>query len=299
MARLHEESLRTGRGPGQGNKTRLLDNADQNIGNALVVNPDLGPTIHVNGNPPRIINLDALSPTGQMMTITLSSAHLSIVPVGGVSGNSLGGPIVGIVEFGNGSQVHRVEIDVPMGPIDFTGTEPQDGGTAISVPTGTLRVYARNDGNLIPVDIAGNSASDGGTASNVIAANGPRATFVKAQVDYLARTSLLKGPTRTVYMYNNLGAASAVGTGGSAIASFRIPPFAKAMRVLRLPQTSSMTVRFFDPAMQASAMESIVIAAGNPSPLIDVPGQAVWFNVASTAGGDTVTRLMAEFQIGL
>ncbi len=186
-------------------KNRLLDDADNNIGNVTISYPSLTPDTHPQTNPPRILALDAESPTAQMMTVVLTNRFLSdppppfnLPPYN--NGTALGGPIVGIIEFGNGSTFTRVEVDVPLGPVLLNGSDPQDGVTLVSVPAGTLRVYARNDGNLIPYDIYG--AGMGGLygVPDLPISTGPVPTSVGAQVDYFTRASI-KAPTRTVYYY--------------------------------------------------------------------------------------------------
>lgn len=296
-----DDAKRVGR---RAKRTELLDDDDANIGNGQNVFPQPGPTLLVDPSPPRLLSLDALSSRGRMVSVVLTSRFatqdIPNPPFGNTIASGIGGPIVGIVEFGNGNVFTRVEVDVPMGRLfinpDFSVSRTsEDGGTVLSVPAGTLRVYARNDANLIPSNIAGvnSGVSFGGAIpDSAPIAFGPRPTFVQAHVDYYTRTSI-RGPTRTVYVYVSPGAAQVLAA-GSAV--FEIPPFARAVRILRTPMAGDPTITFFTPEAGLTAVESVTVAAGVVSPVIEVPGNAMWFGITTTVG---VTRLAAEFQINL
>lgn len=300
---------------GKVTKQRLLDDAENNIGNANFSLPDQAPTIIVLQNPPRILPLDGLSTKGQMVTIAMTNsfvANSDLPPPFNLSPNDscFGGPIVGILEFGNGAQVTRVEIDVPMGRVDFTGAQPQDGGSSISLPSGTLRVYARNDGNLIPTTVrniqSGAVATPTAGASFSVtlpmALGGGRPTLVKAMVTYFTRATIT-APSRTVNIWNgglnNLGAATSATFSSLFDTLFTIPPFAKKVRLLRrnsiAPTMPSVTIFFFDPKNPTAIVDSATVAAGDTSPFFEVPGNANWFGVTTATAVD---RLAAEFLIG-
>jgi hypothetical protein len=153
-------------------KTHLLMDEEQNIGNSVILLPQAAsyppgyasnpapPVLPLIGtvipqtNPERILNLNAGgSAVGQTMTVAISATRL----LQGLQNPYPGfpGPITGIVEFGNGGRFTRVEFDVPIGPFAglFTSAssaiQPQDGVVIITVPAGALRVYARYDNLLI------------------------------------------------------------------------------------------------------------------------------------------------------
>jgi hypothetical protein len=127
--------------------------AEQNIGNGTVLQPQPGgATVIPQTNPERILMLSGPSSAGQTTSVALTASRI----VGQANPNpGFPGPITGVIEFGNGSQFTRVEVDIPIGP--FAGAfqaaspaiQPEDGGIIITVPTGVLRVYARYDNNLI------------------------------------------------------------------------------------------------------------------------------------------------------
>jgi hypothetical protein len=153
-------------------KTPLLTDAEQNIGNSVILQPqaasypagyasDPSPpvlpqigTVIPQTKTERILNLNAGgSASGQTMTIAVSATRLLQGEQNPYPG--FPGPITGIVEFGNGGRSTRIEFDVPIGPFAglFTSAssaiQPQDGVVIITVPAGALRVYARYDNLLI------------------------------------------------------------------------------------------------------------------------------------------------------
>jgi len=150
-------------------RTPLLLDAEQNIGNSAIVypqspliypqlppnyvNPITG-TVIPQSNPARILNLAAGgSAAGQTMTVAMSATRI----LQGADNPNPGfpGPITGVVEFGNGGRFTKLEFDLPVGP--FAGffnaassaIQPQDGVIIITVPAGALRVYARYDNLLL------------------------------------------------------------------------------------------------------------------------------------------------------
>ncbi len=152
--------------------TPLLKDAEQNIGNSIILRPQaasyppgyeiaIAPPVLPNvgtvipqTNPERILNLNAGgSASGQTMTVAMSATRI----LQGTDNPYPGfpGPITGVVEFGNGGRFTKVEFDIPVGPFagQFTAAssaiQPQDGVVIITIPAGALRVYARYDNRLI------------------------------------------------------------------------------------------------------------------------------------------------------
>jgi hypothetical protein len=136
-------------------KTPLLMNAEQNIGNSTILFPQPGSvgTVVPQTNPERLLNLSGGSAVGQTVTVVMTASRI----VRGSNNPNPGfpGPITGIIEYGNGGRFTRIEFDVPVGPFagPFTealpSIEPQDGAIFVTVPTGVLRVYARYDNLLL------------------------------------------------------------------------------------------------------------------------------------------------------
>jgi hypothetical protein len=280
---------------------RLLDNVDQNIGNKAVVFPQ--PFNNVNGvvgaqtipllDPPRILSLNSKSPTSQMVTVVLGGT-LFIPPDVPPPQFVDAGPITAIVEFGNGSTIDRVEIDVPVGPFDFNSTprQPTSGGVAISVPAGTLRVYARHDGTYVTPRVSQSSAGTTPPGGTVRLCN---PVEVLAFVTYFTRPGTLS-PRKTLY----LGTAGPFVVAGVTLTDdiFSIPPFAKRVRVLRdkATNTQNFDLLFFD-SPGAPALDRQTLLAASNSDFVQVPGTANAVGIVSTGQIGPVGNVALEFEI--
>lgn len=274
-------------------KARLLDDADMNIGNAVTVLPPLNAAVQTipTQNPDRILNLDALSKTGQMVSIAFSA---SLTPG---NGSPLVGPITGIVEFGNGAIFSRVEVDIPIGPYNLLAgganglsNQPFDGGTILTLPGGVIRAYARHDGHFITLSTNGST----GGAVPVAATTAIVPVIVKAHAAYYVRAGV-SSPRKTLYT----GLANPNGL------VYSIPAYAKRFRLLRDPRggnnTAVWTAAFLDSA--AAGGNVLVTAVFDPAvlvssiPFVEVPGTANSILLTS-AGGVTTTNIFLEFEIG-
>ncbi len=312
---------------------KLLDDADNNVGNGTVLQPLFLPL----AGPPyikqpddkraRLLNLTADSRYGQSVTIVMTAARI-LLP-GQALAQTHVGPITGIIEFGNGSQFTKVEFDIPIGPFagsEFFGLDTayafQDGGVSIQVPTGTLRVFARYDNALITPIQAANSPVYGEFPFVVPAGAGPFApnpvlndpagpyplrtcvpVFVKAFTDYFGR--IYSRLQKTLYLYIGEPAVASV---TFATAPYAIPPFARAVKVVRNPQTAAMTLSLDDgmatPNTAGAAnftrfIETHAIPSG-PSPLIPIEGYHRTVSIASATAGpaDQVHGVKLVFDIG-
>lgn len=217
---------------------RLLDEEDLNLGSIQTVFPNPDPGL---GREVRLLDVQCPGRHGEFVTVTFN-----ILPVNNDVNDpaNYGGPIVGIVEFGNGSALNRVEIDIPNGNnplsasaaffptswVGLTGTVPS-GGTAISVPGSAVRVYARHDGNgrvfnaIDPISI------------NTDPATGlPFSTRVQAHVSYGIRAVSDNHLYRTMMVSNFAGPVPAATNNYVGV-----PPFAKSVLFYR-PGLQAMTV---------------------------------------------------------
>lgn len=272
------------------NKNRLLDNGDQNIGNAVVVTPQpLGPGGIAQSipllDPPRILALDAESPTGQMVTITMGA---SLMTDNGASGASTCGPITGIIEHGNGSVFSRIEFDVPVGPFEYNvkAKQPVSGGVTLTLPCGTLRVYARHDGSYATPTVTGALAAP----IPPMATNNP--AQVLAFATYFTRPGS-QSPRRTLYP----------GTAFNALAngSYSIPPFAKRFRLVKGIATlnaKAYDVLFLD-SLGGNVLGFITYAAGSQlASFTDIPGTANIIFIQGDAGAAAAGQVVAfEFEL--
>ncbi len=199
---------------------RILDEEDLNLGSVKTVFPNPNPGL---GMEERLIDVQCPGRHGEFVTVSFN-----ILPTNSDVNDqtNYSGPIVGIVEFGNGSALNRVEIDVPCGndptsafiggvyPSDWLGIAGAvpPGGTAISVPGSAVRVYARHDGNgrvydpTFPISL------------NLFPAN------VQAHVSYGIRSPAENHNYRTMMASNFSGSVQP----GNAN-YIGVPPFAKSV----------------------------------------------------------------------
>jgi hypothetical protein len=274
---------RKGQGP-----RRLLDNGELNLGRMAEVPP--GATDFV-GEPIRLLDLRSDSNLAQFATVTFS-----VLPVKQFSFDSAdyGGPIVGIVEFGNGSGVSTVELDVRRGNLPYnTGSAgviwpvtskivvSPYAGVSISVPGSSIRAFARNDANFRPYH-----GITSGTLNPVLTP-----MKVMAHISYGVRPSQF-GATRTVWLMRN-GTAPA----GSRLQA-AIPPFARSFYVMRdnsgVPFSLKYSIGFSD----NTSLYSATIPAGVDSPVIPLPGVAEQI-VIDPAVAATSANLALVFNIGV
>ncbi|HVN30864.1 MAG TPA: hypothetical protein VMT45_02660 [Thermoanaerobaculaceae bacterium] len=292
-------------------KGLLLDDADQNIGNSQTVvpqqsanpPPNVG-TTQAQTNPPRIIILEGGSARGQTVSVVMTASRI----IGGTADNpnpGLPGPITGIVEFGNGGRSTSVEFDVPIGP--YTGTfasatsaqQPQDGGTIITVPTGVVRAYARYDnlfvtprlGNNPPVSLAQLAGVPFSGPGGPIGPAQAEPVLVKAMAAYFTRARAKA--YKTLHLYVSQMAPTAILVSRSF---FCLPAFAKNVKVLRLPLTSSLFMELCD---GCNIVDNVTIAAGSSAPTIELVGHESIVALSSVAPTDTVTYLALVCEVGI
>jgi len=300
----------------------LLDTlADQNIGNGVIVLPQMGPpTVVPQSNPQRLLMLSGPSGTGQTTSIALTASRII-----GVNNPNPGlpGPITGVVEFGNGGQYTRVEVDVPIGPFSgsfqqaSSATSPEDGGVIVTVPTGVLRVYARYDNNLIQPCLMISPPQSLAQIAGVpfVGPGGPKPAVgggiipseplqTKAMAAYFSRhTSKVY---RTHYLYVGDGSSGTPQTIKLFGNYFCIPPFARSLKVLRYNGSLALPPSRF-PALDISLLdnsgqllETIPIAANTAAPIIPLMGtETIVFVIGHTLPTDLVSMLAICYEIGI
>ena len=308
---------------GRPDPKHLLDTlADQNIGNGFVLQPQAGGATVIPQNSAnsasyeRILVLTGPSSTGQTTSVVLTASRI-VGPNNPYPG--FPGPITGIIEFGNGGQTTRAEVDIPVGPFigsfknALPATEPQDSGVIITVPTSVLRVYARYDNNLIQAPInkpllqsLAQSAvppvafvGPGGPVAIVgppplISFIPPEPVQVKAMAAFFSRhTSKVY---RTHYLY--VGAFSGLIDIPLPLNYFCIPPFARALKVFRYPNTIPLVIDLCD--NMNHVMEVIDIPAPpGLSPLISIEGTETIVGVQTKNPTDKVSFLALCYEIGI
>jgi hypothetical protein len=287
-----------------GEKGELLDDADLNIGNAIIADPypssdPLTPPVIIPiSNPPRIINLDALSRTGKVVTIALTAQTVLRPNISQQSPT----PITGIVEFGNGGQFTRIEVDIPVGRVfaigaNFTLQEPEDGVVYVTVPAGTLRVFARNDSKFITPTNNGFIGSDAPPFGLPPVDGDADSALVKAFVVYYPIRGSRSAPTKTNYIGRTSGATVIVYINDPSSA-YLVPPLAKRFRLLRTIPGFTMpafTGSIYDAA--GNTMENFSVALNVMSPWFELPGIAHRIGLEFTITGSNGFAAIV-FEIG-
>jgi hypothetical protein len=291
---------RKGQGP-----RRLLDNGELNLGRLVEVPPGerefTGPLVRI---------LDLRSDSNLAQYATISFTVLPVVENADVNADdpNRAGPLLGIIEFGNGSGFSRVEVDIQRSASPYNGgsnafglayniDDPRNyfsppGGVSISVPASSLRVFARNDGNLRPCPNSYilNEPSVAGKIS-------PTAK-VMAHIAYGLR-GIYEGATRTVWLIKN-GTVSNANTAGFFSA---IPPFARTLVIHRSP-TATMGIFYQFQVSQKAFGGSLfyqeeVIPAGTVSPVIQVPHGATSISVKNLGPNTADATIALVYGIGV
>jgi hypothetical protein len=313
----------------------LLDNADTNIGNAVDAFPTSNSIITIpNQNPDRILNLNADdSKTGQMASVVVTATNLPNLLIQPAPSTAFGitsfaGPLVAIFEYGNGSTFTAVEVDVAISNVASFNTTSglKDGGIVVSLPAGTLRVYGRNDGNLITPSNMFKVDPINGTIQSIPAANvfgtaaqgniprnvgswsnstnpAPPGAHMKAAAVYFSHPSPSTGMknTKTLWIWN--GGPSVAGQittqvqtsfDGTGPALYWVPQLAKSVQLHRLPLSTAFTITLID---QFGFVDSIAVAGGANSPIIQLPATISQIGVQG-ADGNTVSCALV-FEIGI
>ena len=303
-------------GRSEGDFKHLLDtNADQNIGNSTLLQPQPGsvPTTIPLTNPARILQLSGPSKTAQTVSIVFTASRI----VGSDNPNpGYAGPVTGILEFGNGGRFTKVEFDVPVGPFlgSFQGaaasSEPQDGGVIVTVPSGVLRAYARYDNLLVQpaLGLPPTRATAQLLGVPFVGPGGPvlppsqspapaEPVLVKAMAAYYPRHFARAYKTQYCYVGAPGFIAQYIGPG---YAIYCVPAFARTVKLLRwnsnLSTMPSMVLQFFD---GINFLEQVTIAAGAVAPIIDLVGNETIIQVLSASPADTITFLALCYEIGL
>ena len=241
----------------------MLDNGELNLGGLKETPPNTGilSTKTGIGVETRILELRGDSKLARWVTITFNVAPaFPDTP----TLNPVVGPLVGIVEFGNGSALNRVEVDIQQGNWISTiqGLAPTgnafpvpSGGTMLSVPAGSLRVFSRNDGGYQPL-------GDGNTIGNTT-----NIAKVTAHAAY-GQKPASEANTRTIYLTSLSASAAPFGN------VCGVPPFARSFTINRtFIATCALTINV-ESQYGVVLNGPIVIPAGTPCPSIPISGLA-------------------------
>ena len=305
-------------------KTPLLENAEQNIGNSAIILPQVGPvTTFPQTNPQRLLQLSGGSAVGQTTSVILTASRI----VGADNPNpGYAGPITGVIEFGSGGRSTRVEVDVPIGPFIGTltqalvATEPQDGGTIVTVPTSVLRAYLRYDNLLIQPVLAPNSPPVTMAQIAGVISQGPGAPiYTQSTPTVLVPPEPILGKAMSAYYSRHWAAAyktqylfvGAYNTNTSKVETvqvgqtflgfilpyqFVLPAFTKSVKVLRWPLTTNLEVELINGIQQVDAVS---IVSGTSAPIIPVIGHENIISIVSKTANDVVSFLALCCEIGI
>ncbi len=313
-------------------ETPLLKDAEQNIGNSEIIQPQPGTsgTTIPQTNPQRIIELSGGSAAGQTTTVTMTATRI----IGASNPNpGFPGPVTGIIEFGNGGRFTRVEFDIPVGPFfgaineATNAVEPQDGMVMVTVPTSTIRAYARYDNLLVapvlgtnpPMSLAQYSGvpviGPGGPllVADPADPNNPLANFIvtpepvqaKAMAAYFTKTRSKVYRTVNCYLANETNNPAPQGVvvtnppgglvaGYPGFAFWALPAFTKRVKILRFPDTAGLNVLLHD---GVRPVDFIQIAGGPTAPEFHVVGNESLIGISS--GNASVTMLKLVCEIGI
>jgi hypothetical protein len=279
---------------------RLLDDEDLNLGAVHLISPNPQPGL---GIPERLLDVQCAGRKGEFVTVCFN-----ILPTNNDANDraNYSGPIVGIVEFGNGSALNRVEIDIPNGNniteapnnggafpspaswIAIAGTVPA-GGTAISVPGSSVRVYARHDGNGRVWDPTQPISINTDPATGL-----PFSIQVQASISYGIRSSADNKLYRTLMVSNFSGAVPT-----NQEVNVAVPPFAKSVTLYR-PGLEALTVRLMSRQLfgiqPGINIEVYNIPVNVNSPVIPLSGLVDVIAVTNLGAPDGI---FAVFGIGL
>jgi hypothetical protein len=291
--------------------TRLLDDGENNVGNAIILAPQILPaglnftTVRQDAINGRILNLTAESKTGQSVTVVMTAARTA------EDRSGVAGPITGVIEFGNGTQSTKIEFDIPVGPYvgniraSSAGSQPEDSGAVIQVPTGIIRAYARYDNAYVTPELGGFAfGGPGSPAFPLFPGAGPFSpnsqlaipVRVKAFADYFGRHHTKLYKTQYVYIGDSTLPIAFAGI-------YAIPPFAKSVQVIpALPVSMTALITDSIPIGSAAANsitfdERYVIPA-NTYPVIPIEGNDTLIQLSNTGAGDIVTGVKLVYEIG-
>jgi hypothetical protein len=218
--------------------------------------------------------------------------------------NTIGGPVTGIIEFGNGSANSRIEFDIPSpsctpGFVTFPDEQltPLIGAVSIPICASSIRVYARNDATVallgylnkiaVPPEVIGNY-------NNVVSDDDPiitREPKVGAFVGYGPNNGGNSHLYKTIYV----GTFAASPAAGSRIDHIGIPAYARYVRILCDNQAAAtFTIRFSGMASTQFQLYSIVANAIAPIP---VPPGAWQLSIQSTTASQLEVFALFELVI--
>ncbi|HVV51406.1 MAG TPA: hypothetical protein VHO06_17175 [Polyangia bacterium] len=216
-------------------------------------------------NPGRIVEL-AVGSSQDVLDLQWKDeiAHVICVTLIGppaVSGGAANAvSCVAFVQWGAGEAEAEAEIDFGIGGVVFT------------VPASSIRITAEYEGNFADTE-----------------SPQPIRVGAFASVGSGARHTKL---TRTRFVGDSIPPAGTT--------TFEVPPFAKALRVLGGDESSrSLQLDFFSDLAAPTPLYSVEVAAGAPSPLIDLAPDITSVVLTNTGGSALSAGVRGVFELGI
>lgn len=264
--------------PVESRPTLLSNVGELNMGRTAIL-PDNGGAVIGEGELIRL--LDVQAPSGKDAIV--ATIAMSVFVADGRIDTTRYPPFLGIIEFGQGGSVQRIEFDLPGPNIQGANlrSDPPlssfDNGIAISVPGSSFRAFARNNQD----------------AESVLGGFGITPAPLEP-VTYEGRAHIVPFPVGT----NSLLKRSAYITGalqsmGAAVtATLAVPPYAKRLRVFREPFTATLDVVLSVP----NGTATISIPASDLGE-IPLPSGLKNIDITNTSAG-AIDSVVAQFDVG-
>jgi hypothetical protein len=231
-----------------------------------------------------MLDLTADGKFGEIVDVTVGQE----ITQPGVTATNLTGPITCICQFGNGAATATMEFDVPAASITPTFIasfpngmkNPPRSGAGVSLPAGSLRVFFRNDNNMLP-------AFPGGTIiGNTLAPSSLVNPTCFAFVDY-GTTFGGRQLRKSICVSNN----SAMAVGNTAFIG--IPAFARRMYLYRDSlDTTTFSIFFNAGGLALGQSGPFVLGPGVFGPIvIPPPASDVGITYVATVGTNVVNAV--------
>lgn len=280
----------------------LADQEALNLGSffEVVAAPEGSQGLLKFGMPVRILNIEGEDADSETVLLTFEQGVTLLEP----TQDPVPGPIIGIVEFGTGSGVARLEFDVPspvggpapnaaaVGSLAGLFTPSKSNSITLVVPASSVRCFARNDAQTGFLTNFSNTNVNGVEASRATPAR------VRVHAAYGHANMIKQCVTRTYYVCgNNAGVAASLDPGDNI--NIGIPPFAKRVSFPRLNANNQQPVDiFFQDYYSSGISVQFTIPAGEIGPLEIPPHTGGVFIRNPSTNLNSFTHLQAIFELG-
>jgi hypothetical protein len=231
----------------------------------------------------RILEFAGASKKSKMITLALNG--FSELIAGDLV---LAGPIVAEVEFGSGSAISRIELNVPVNyQTKTTSNNPiTQNGVILSLPGSSFRVRVRNDAADYPRDLSGNAVP----GSSQIGLGSASRIKVSCHASYNSRPGH-DSSGGAVRRFLPLVIAGQL-NGNNTV--FTIPPFSRSVKFVRNKFTTNNLSVTFGYTETDGGPGPFTIPSGIESPQFSIPTGAGYFRLTSTELSDTI---YADFSV--